>query len=215
MVETIRTLIGTPLGSSILAIVLFAYLLVKIPQLPLLQSILGRKESRLKWLNDNLTSMPDEAFCKSVLEDIRDAMIFEKATGMYAEKTWRKGLVDLHDRADVSWLTMRRARKFMDIEPDGTVFIRDFTWSDKFEAGFNTAMTWAFMSMATIVLITVLVVRPSLSFALTAIPLSLLLLGCAIGIAFQNASKHAADEINRKLKIEDCIYPLQSSQPAS
>lgn len=199
IVETIRNLLSTPVGSVVLAIFVFSYLVIKVPQVPLIQSLIGRKASRLMWLKEHSISTSEEVYCKSVVEDIRDAMIFEKATGIYAEKNWRKGLVELHDQAGVSWTTMKRARKFMRIESDGTVFIRVFKLGDQIEAWFNAVMTWVFIAMATVVLITAPLFKPTVLSLLSAIPLCILLFGCAVGAAFQNAPKHAATTIRDKL----------------
>ena len=156
------------------------------------------------WLKEHSTSTSEEVYCKSVVEDIRDAMIFEKATGIYAEKNWRKGLVELHDQTGVSWTTMKRARKFMNMESDGTVFIRVFKLGDQIEAWFNAVMTLVFVAMSTLVLITILLLEPTASGMLTAIPLSMLLFGCAAVLAFQNSPKHAATAIREKLRSEGC-----------
>ncbi|QBE66347.1 hypothetical protein [Pseudoduganella lutea] len=201
IVEILKELLSTTIGSTVLAIFLFIYLLIKVPQLPLLRSLLSRKESRLKWLNDYSTTSRDEEFCKNVVEDIRDALIFEKATGIYAERAWRKGLVELHDRTGVSWVTMRRARKYMDIAIDGTVFIRQFKLGDRVEARFNTVMMWLFLAIATLLFITIMLFEPSVSLGAAGLLVTFLLVGFAMGAAHQNWPMHAANAINDKLRV--------------
>lgn len=201
IVETVLGLLSTATGSIGLAIFIFIYLLSRVPQSTLAQSFFSRKKSRISWLKD--LSLSDDQRCRSVVEDIRNAMIFEQATGIYAENIWRKGLFDLHDRAQVSWTTMRRARKFMEIRSDGSIYIRLFTISDQIEAWFNATVTWVFIAMATIVLISVLVLNPTILTISTGMPLSVFLYACAVGAAFQNAPKHAANIINEKLNHEN------------
>lgn len=196
---TVRELLGTTVGTLVFAAFLFSYLVIKVPQIPLFQWLIGLKASRLKWLTDHSTCMTDEVFCKAVVEDIRDAMIFEKATGIYAEKNWRKGLVELHDQTGVSWLTMKRARKFMSLELNGKVSLRGLTVGDRVEAWLNAAMAWVFLAMATLTFITLILIAPKLSIILTGIFLIIILFGCAIGAAVQNSPKYALTLINKKL----------------
>jgi hypothetical protein len=93
---------------------------------------------------------------------MRNAAVFQAATGIYAEGKWRKGLVKLHDKhPDTTWLLMRRAYRYMDMKPDGTVFVRDFNLWDKLERGFNIFMMLMFLSIGAGLIIAALVLKGS------------------------------------------------------
>lgn len=199
VVTTIRELLATAIGTAVFAVFVFSYLAIKIPQIPLFQWLIGLKASRLKWLTEHTACISDDVFCKAVIEDIRDAMIFEKATGIYAEKNWRKALVELHDLTGVSWVIIRRARKFMSLGADGKINIRALTYGDRIEAWFNAAMAWLFLGMATLTFISILLIEPRLPVVLTGVLLLIVLFGCAFGAAIQNLPKHAVIMISEKV----------------
>lgn len=130
-------------------------------------------------------------------------MIFEQATGIYAEKIWRKALVDLQGETKMSWDTIKKARRFMKLNSDDSIVIRKLTLCDKIDSWFNAAMTWLFIAMATILLISAFVLEPTIETIATAIVISFLLFACAVGAALQNAPKYAAAAIGRKLNSVD------------
>lgn len=196
LLKTIQDLLGTTLGSVGLAVFVFVSLLSKIPQSTLLQSYIARKHARIKWLSEHST--PDEQYCRGVVNDVKSAMIFEQATGIYAEGVWRKALVDLQDETKMSWDTIKKARRFMELAPDNSIVIRQLSLFDKIDSWFNAAMTWLFIAMATILLISAFVLKPSIETIATAIAVSVLLFACAVGAALQNAPRHAAATIGRK-----------------
>ena len=198
--ETIQKLLSTTPGTISLIVFLVLLLIIKIPQIPLIQSFNERKVKRLKLLQDHAASSTDELFCKSVVEDIRNAIIFEQATRIYAEKNWRKGLAELHDKTNVSWVVMKRAHRFMDIRLDGTIFIREFTWTDRFDSLFNSIMTWIFLILAAVVFIVGFIFKPSPLSIIYAMLLGFLLFGFAITAAFQNLPKSSADLLKKRLK---------------
>jgi hypothetical protein len=197
--ETIEKLLSTTTGTISLIVFLFLFLIIKLPQIPLIQSFNERKSKRLKLLQDHASSSTDELFCKSIVEDIRNAIIFEQATRIYAEKNWRKGLAELHGKTGVSWVVMKRAHRFMEIRLDGTVYVRDFTWTDKFDYVFNLIMTWTFLVLAAVVFIVGFIYKPSpLSIFYSAI-LGVILFGFAITAAFQNVPRSSAIILKNRL----------------
>lgn len=198
--ETISKLISTIPGMITLSVFALFVLLVKVPQVPLIRSFSQRKITRLKMLQEHLSTSTDELFCKSVVEDVRNAIIFEQATKIYAENTWRQGLVDLHDKARVSWVTMKRAHRFMDIALDGTVFLKDFTLANKADRIFNFLMTWIFLLLAAIVIIAGFVFSPSWASTSQAMLLGLFFFCVAVMAAFQNLPADAATQIKKRLE---------------
>lgn len=148
VVEIMLKLFSTTTGMITFAIFVLVFLPVKVPQLPLVQWFNERRSKRLKFFQENLSLITDKKFCKTVVEDVRNAIIFQHATKIYAEQSWRKGLVELHDKTGVSWITIKRAHRLMDISLDGIVLIKHFTLFDKFDRIFNTSMAILFLLSA-------------------------------------------------------------------
>ncbi len=197
--QTIRELVLTPLGTWLLALVVFGFLVVKAPQVPVVQWLIRFKLTRLDWLKEHAANTTDDIFCKEVVGDIRDAMIFERATGIYAERNWRQGLVELHNMTGVSWITIRRARRYMRMELDNKIHIRPLKFIDHLGAWLNATMAWILMGFATFLFISLVVLTFSLAQIMTGILMIALMLSCAYGSAIQNAPKHAVTLIHKRL----------------
>lgn len=142
----------------------------------------------------------DEKFCKTVVEDVRNAIIFEYATKIYAERRWRKGLVELHDNTGVSWSTVKRAHRFMDIRLDGTIFIKEFTAFDKFDKLFNNLMI-VFFLLAVFVLIIGFIYNPNILSILQVLVFCIFSCGIATFSAFQKIPIYAAVLLKNKLNL--------------
>jgi hypothetical protein len=198
--EVIQQLLSTTVGTISFIVFVLLLLVIKIPQIPLFQSFYDRKLKRLRLLEEHYASCTDDLFCKTVVEDIRNAIVFEHATRIYAEKNWRKGLVELHDQTNVSWVIMKRARRFMKIGSDGSIFIRDFTLADKFDDLFNSIMTWVFLTIGVIVFVVGFIFNPTPLSIFYAMLVATLLFGLAVIAAFQNLPKSSASILKKRLE---------------
>jgi hypothetical protein len=196
LVKTLEALASTTVGAIILAVVFFGYLLTKIPQLALIQSMQKKKEEQKKLLEEYLVNSSSDPSCVAVLKDQRDGRIFEVATGINAEKKWRDGLVDLHNRTDVTWLQMRRAWRYMELA--GTELkIRPLTGWDRTEEVYNYIMAFFFFIMGTFTIILAVIQPPSL-FVLMALLLASGLIALAIWAVAQNLPIAAARKIESR-----------------
>lgn len=133
LVEAIVSLLQTPAGWFVLA-VLFFWLLVN-KDFSHIFDMFERKERRqFEYLDLYIakSELADEESVK-VLRDLRDAHYFKVATGIYAEKKLRRALINLHDRTShfISWTQIRRAFRYIETSEDGIVEIRKLR---KFEA---------------------------------------------------------------------------------
>ncbi|GGY48976.1 hypothetical protein [Pseudoduganella albidiflava] len=210
LLEVIRTMLSTALGSLVLGIVIFIYLVIKVPQVPLVQTLIGRKESRLKYLTESIACAADEPFCRTVVQDIRDAMIFEKATGIYAESKWRRGLVEMRDVTGVSWIIMRRARQYMDMNANGVLYIREFSLADRFEYRFNIMVMWIFLCSAVVSFLGALLLKLGLEITVASILVAILLVGSAMWAATQNWPQEAASNIRDRLNADGAATTVTS-----
>lgn len=193
-------LLGTTTGTFTFSIFALVFVLVKVPQLPLVQWFNERKSKRLKFFQDHFSLITDDKFCKTVVEDVRNAIVFEHATRIYAEQSWRKGLVELHDNAGVPWIAIKRAHRLMDIRLDGTVFIKEYTLFDKFDRIFNIFMA-IFFSLSVFFLIVGLIYKPGILSNLQALVFCLFSLSIATFSVIQNFPYYAADRLRNKLDL--------------
>jgi hypothetical protein len=207
VIEIILKLFGTTIGMFTFAVFALVFILVKVPQLPLVQWFNERKSKRLKFFQDHFSLITDDKFCKTVVEDVRNAIVFEHATKIYAERNWRKSLVELHDNTGVSWIVIKRAHRLMDIRLDGTVFIKDFTLFDKFDRIFNIFMA-IFFSSSVFFLIIGLIYNPGFLSNLQALAFCLFSFSIATFSVFQNVPYYAATRLRNKLDLisQDCEY---------
>lgn len=67
-----------------------------------------------------------------VMHDIRDAMYFKGATGIYAEGKLRNRLMALHKSTslNVSWRTIKRAMDFLEPDAFSSMKVKEFGWFD-------------------------------------------------------------------------------------
>lgn len=197
LVMAFEALAATTVGAMVLAIFLFIYLLTKVPQLALVQSMQKKKAERRTLLEEYLANPSRDPSCEAVVKDQRDGQIFEIATGINAEKKWRDGLVDLHNRSNVTWLEMRRAWRYMDFEGANVLQIRKFTGWVRAEKYYNYFMALGFVMMGTFTFILAAIQPPSSS-ALLAFLLSAALFAMAIWAVTQNLPMAAADKIRSR-----------------
>lgn len=195
LISAVRELSATTLGAICLLGIAVAVAIYKCTQHPLFVSFLGRRDARAKHFEAYLMSSASDKSCKAVVADVRDAMIFQDATGIYAEAKWRKGLVKLREAKSASWLDMKLAKKYMELKANDTIVIRDFTKGDRAGYWWNVAMMVIFVIWALIVFIAALVSKPSLENVLLAIALSIALVVCAAGIIMQNQPLSAAKRL--------------------
>jgi uncharacterized integral membrane protein len=196
LVKLLETMVSSTLGAITLAAVLFGYLLTKIPQLALIQSMQKKKEEQKKMLEEYLANPSSDASCVAVLKDQRDGRMFEVATGINAGKKWRDGLVDLQNRKDITWLEMRRAWRYMELV-GSEVKIRSFTKWDKAEERYNYFMAFVFVIMATFTFILASIQQPSL-YVLLAFLVSGVLIALAVWAIAQTLPIRAARKIESK-----------------
>jgi hypothetical protein len=156
VIATVRELLGTTAGTIALGVAVFFVIIFKLLHSPMFQAYVGRKATREKALEGYLASGSQDATTKSVVADLRNALMFQTATGIYAEEKWRKGLVKLHDNAGVNWLLMSRAFTYMDIKPDGTVYVKKFGAFDYLELVFNILVALASLASGAFLVIVAL-----------------------------------------------------------
>lgn len=198
LITAIKDLLSTTAGTIVVSIAVIAFLLFKVFHLPAFQAFMGRKELRTKVLQDYLSSTPTDTITKDVAAEMRNAAVFEAATGIYAEGKWRSGLVTLHNKhPDTTWYQMRRAYRYMDMRPDGTVFVRKFTPWDRMERFFNIAMMAVFLFSGAILITAALVLKASPAEVTASIVAGVLAFGMAMWSLAQNLPMTAARKVGR------------------
>lgn len=165
--ETIIALLYGPYG-PVFGVILVAVLVIsanylfKLMEGGVFSHYISQKRKRVEVLTASLADINADPNYSSVVRDILEAEQFQAATGIYAERKKRRGIVELYNRtsAHVSWEVIRRAKEFLFFDSFGDVTMRkpSFYESSLFWVTFIGG--WAFYFVATIsyVVITALVV---------------------------------------------------------
>jgi len=196
LITAAKDLWSTPAGAGVVILIVFIGLFYKIAQHPLFQSLMSQREARLKKLDAYLESASPNKSCMAVAADIRDALVFQAATGIYAEEKQRKGLVRLRDNAGASWLDMKRAQRFIDYSTS-PLSMKKLKVLDHVGYWWNVAMMWSFVVMAAVVLVAAFMYEPSISMIIGAVLLAAVLIFFAAWSIMQNLPMNAAKRIIR------------------
>ncbi|GAA5784874.1 hypothetical protein [Chitiniphilus shinanonensis] len=146
LVEAIVAVSQSPLVMLIVAFIFALWVFAKKDFSYIFGFIERKRSKRLGHLNDYV-ERPELADSEAmqVLRDLRDAHYFKVATGIYAEKGFRKSLIKLHQDTShlIGWPTIRSALAFIEIGSDGEAKVREpflreniERWYNNFTSGF-------------------------------------------------------------------------------
>ncbi|WP_351189321.1 hypothetical protein [Shewanella sp. TB4-MNA-CIBAN-0142] len=148
--KALTDVMETPYGWIILAVILIWFLLNK--DLSRFLNIFETKEKKrldkLEVYVNNKEAANNEAL--EVIKDLRDAHYFKVATDIYAEKSLRDSLINLHKKTShtINWINIKRAMPYINADSTSTVSIRDQSRSEKFGYFYNLFTGWLFLGFA-------------------------------------------------------------------
>lgn len=129
------------LSFTVIAVFLVSwYFLFKANPSGLLAYHQTRRRSRFEALEKYLSEAEArDQSCVQTVREIYDAECFEQATGIYAERTKRAGLISLYSKVNgiASWRTIRTAEDFLEFDERGTATVRPFNRLDRITHRFH------------------------------------------------------------------------------
>lgn len=197
LIAVARDLWSTPTGAGAVMFVICIALAYKLAQHPLFQSFMSQRDARLKTLEAYLESASPNKSATGVVAEVRDALIFQVATGIYAEEKQRKGLVRLRENANATWLDMKRAHRFIDYSTN-PLSMKKLKWTDTVGYWWNVFMMWVFVALAAIVLVAVFTYKPSPAMVIVGAIIAAVLVVCAAWTVMQNIPVNAAKRIHAR-----------------
>jgi hypothetical protein len=150
--QSLLNAVGTisPLGWVIFMAFLF-WLFMNKNAIHLFDLIKQKGDRRLKQLDSYLLT-PD--FCDkntaNAILDIRNALYFKSATGIYAESRTRDAYIRLHEATShlITWKHIRRAQLYLEVDANGKTTVKEMDLLDRISYRYNQFLGYIILAIS-------------------------------------------------------------------